>query len=89
MPSQQDNKYYEDLADLFSRDGWRALVAEAKGEYEGILNILAVEKDHGMIREYQGKLLVLDRMIHLEQLAKQSYEAMLADEAEAVEDDNL
>lgn len=87
MPSQVDNKYYDDLARVFSCDGWRALVEEARGEYEGILNILAVEKDHGQIREYQGKLLVLDRMIHLEALAKQSYEAMIEEEKQLAEEE--
>jgi hypothetical protein len=80
--SKEDQKYYEDLSEMFARDGWRTLVEEAKVEYDSILKYLAVEKDHGNIREAQGKLLVLDRMINLEELAHSSYDAVLAESEE-------
>lgn len=85
--SRDEQKYYDDLAEIFMKDGWKKLVEEASLEYNHILKSLAFEKEHGNIREAQGKLLVLDRMINLEELARNSYDALKAEAEAEVEND--
>lgn len=90
MPSTEDIKYYEDLQKMFETDGWKVIVNETAAEITSVLNTMANETEFGAIRELQGKLRILDRIVHLEELAKNSYDALVEDEKNAeVEDDNL
>ena len=65
-------KYYEDYFDLFLTHGWKQFVEDAKHEASNfsISNIL----DEKTLHTVQGKLNVLENIIGLETMIRNSFE---------------
>ena len=73
-------KYYEDYADLFMTDGWKAFQEDIQAAALTI-NIMAM-KDAKDLHISQGKLDVFQRLLNWQNSIENAYEELLQEEKE-------
>jgi len=72
----EDKKYYEDLFDMYSTDGWKHLMEDLKVHakyYNSVRNV----SDNTPLEFQKGRLDEIDFLLNHEKVMKESYDSIL------------
>ena len=78
--------YYEARFSMMATEGWKDLIEDAQGFFDGINKVSAIQNENDLFMK-KGQLDVLQWLLSLKDSSTQTYESLINDSAGAAQDE--
>ena len=78
--------YYEARFSMMATEGWKDLIEDAQGFFDGINKVSAIQNENDLFMK-KGQLDVLQWLLSLKDSSSQTYESLINDSAGAAQDE--
>ena len=89
--TQEDEKYFENLIDMFSSEGWKAFVAEIQKGQTTTANELAFKSDatSSDLHYMRGRVQAYTQILNFETGIRNTFDQLKAEERKEAEDADI
>jgi hypothetical protein len=79
-------QYYEARFSMMATEGWKDLIEDAQGFFDGINKVAAIQNENDLFMK-KGQLDVLQWLLSLKDSSSQTYESLINDSAGAAQNE--